>query len=83
MENLLTCALPLTTRKAWNMRFGQKVRVTNLTSGVTVIAIYEDTGPGKRACSKNVIVDLTPAAFEALGGKLKDGKIKVKVEKVN
>jgi len=42
---------------------------------------WTDNGPGIVPRSRGVVIDLTPAAFIALGGKLRDGKIRVKIEK--
>lgn len=81
-ESLLTCALPFHPQKVNGRRlWGQKYRITNLNNGKSIIVEHRDYGPGKKAKSRGVIVDLTPAAFLALGGKLNDGRIKVKVEK--
>jgi rare lipoprotein A (peptidoglycan hydrolase) len=81
-EQALTCALPRATAKAWSMKFGQYVRVTNLASGKKIVVRYTDTGPGKRALARGVVVDLTPAAMVALAGPgwLKAGRVRVKVE---
>jgi rare lipoprotein A (peptidoglycan hydrolase) len=82
-EQALTCALPKATARAWNMKFGQYVRVTNLDSGKRIVVRYTDTGPGKRALTRGVVVDLTPAAMVALAGPggLKAGRVRVRVEK--
>jgi rare lipoprotein A len=80
-DNALTCALPKETATAWSMKFGQQVRVTNLANGRTVLLTYTDRGPGRKSRSRGTIIDLTPAAFCALGGKLKEGRIKITVER--
>ena len=80
-ESALTCALPKATAKAWNIRYGASVRITNIKNGRMVRAIYTDRGPGRKSRSMRTIIDLTPAAFKALGGKLRDGKIKVTIER--
>ncbi len=72
-EKAFTCAR---RGRAW----GTEWKVTNLENGKSVIVRQNDFGPGKAPAAKGVIIDLTPAAFEALGAKLKKGKIKVKVE---
>lgn len=83
-ESLMTCALPfhpprINGRRAW----GAKYRVTNLRTGLSTIVTHMDYGPGRQATKVNmVVIDLTPAAFVALGGKLHDGKIKVRIEEV-
>jgi rare lipoprotein A (peptidoglycan hydrolase) len=61
---------------------GQHYLLTNLKNGKTVIAHWTDRGPGQRARSRGTIADLTPAVFAALGGKLRDGKIQVKIEQI-
>lgn len=78
-ESSMTCALPKAMAKLMNMKFGDRVRVTNLDTKVTVILTYNDRGPAEWTGN---IIDLTPAAFEALGGKLKDGKMRVKVKAI-
>lgn len=61
---------------------GQRYRVTNCDNGMSVTVRHEDKGPGKKAAKRGVIIDLTPAAFLALGGKLNNGKLTVKVEAI-
>ena len=83
-ETAFTCALPERPPKGKNGKraWGRTVRITNLQTNRQIICRQTDFGPGRKARSRGVIVDLTPAAFEALGGNLKDGKMKVKVEKL-
>jgi rare lipoprotein A (peptidoglycan hydrolase) len=50
-----------------------------LDTKATVILTYNDRGPAEWTGNT---IDLTPAAFEALGGKLKDGKMRVKVKAI-
>ena len=71
-ENELTCALP-------DRRFGRQVKVRSKKTGKTVLVKHTDFGPGKRAIARGVIVDLTPAAFRALGHDLREGRIQVEV----
>jgi rare lipoprotein A len=73
-ESAFTCAL---RSREWNVKY----KVTNLDTGKSVIVRSNDFGPGKKATANGVIIDLTPAAFESLGGKQKAGKIRVKVER--
>lgn len=75
-DSAMTCAMN-------GKPFGQHYRVTNCANGKTVIVRHEDRGPGKKAESRGVIIDLTPRAFVALGGNLNDGKLTVKVEAIN
>jgi len=82
-ESQMTCALPFHPRKVNGRRaWGQRYRITNLRTGKSIICTHLDYGPGKKARTRGVVCDLTPAAFKALGGKLRDGRIKVKVEKI-
>jgi len=76
-ESAMTCAL---RRRDWGGRY----RVTNQANGRSVIVRHNDYGPGKGPTRRGVVVDLTPAAFDALGGKRGEtwGEIKVKVEQI-
>lgn len=77
-ESKLTCALR-------SRDFGKLYRVTNLANGKSIVVKHNDYGPGKRPSSRGVVVDLSPAAFDALGGKRGDtwGEIKVRIEMEN
>ncbi len=81
-DSALWCALPErpprdgSGRRAW----GRKVRITNRLTGRSVVCEQWDLGPGQKARKRGVVVDLTPAGFEALGGKLLAGRIEVSVE---
>jgi rare lipoprotein A (peptidoglycan hydrolase) len=81
-ETAFTCALPERPPKGKNGKraWGRTVRITNLQTNRQIICRQTDFGPGRKARSRGVIVDLTPAAFEALGGALNQGRLKVKVE---
>ena len=82
-ESAMTCALWIVGKNGRPLRpTGSLVRITNVESGLTIVCAWTDNGPGSVPRSRGVIVDLTPAAFLALGGKLKDGRIKVKVERI-
>lgn len=76
-EKALTCAL---RSRDW----GGLYRVTNLANGRTVIVRHNDYGPGKRPTARGVVIDLSPAAFDALGGKRGEtwGEIRVTVERI-
>ena len=76
-EGKLTCAL---RSRDW----GGLYRVTNLANGRSVIVRHNDYGPGKRPTARGVIIDLSPKAFDDLGGKRGEtwGEIKVKVERI-
>ena len=81
-ESRLWCALPerppigANGQRAW----GRKIRITNIRTVKSIICEQWDYGPGRGAQACGVCVDLTPAAFLALGGKLEDGRLAVKVE---
>lgn len=83
-DSALSCALPLETARAWNIRYGASVRVTNLATSRTVIVTYLDRGPGRLARSRKVIVDLSVAGMLALAGEggIEAGRVKVKMEVV-
>jgi len=76
-ESGMTCAI---RSRAW----GTYYKVTNISNGKSVICRLNDFGPGKKATNRGVIIDLTPAAFDELGGKRGKtwGEIKVTVEEV-
>lgn len=38
-------------------------------SGRSVVVTHNDFGPGKAPAARGVIIDLSPAAFDLLGGK--------------
>ena len=83
VESAMTCALLFHPRKVNGRRqWCGKWRITNLQTGKSITVTHTDYGPGKKARKRGVVVDLTPAAFLALGGKLRDGRLKVKVEKL-
>ena len=82
-ESKMTCALPFhppikSNRRQW----GKSYRVVNIKNGKSVIVKHYDYGPGKKARSNGVVIDLTPAAFKALGAELRQGRVKVRVERV-
>lgn len=57
--------------------FGTKVKVTNLSSGKSVIVVINDRGPFIRGR----VIDLSTAAFKRIGD-LRKGIIRVKLQKV-
>jgi rare lipoprotein A (peptidoglycan hydrolase) len=80
-DQAMTCAMWITGKHGRPLRpDGRLVRVRNVETGKSIVVRWTDNGPGPVPRAKNVAIDLTPAAFEALGGKLRDGKIKVKIE---
>jgi hypothetical protein len=79
-DTALTCAMR-------SRNFGKFYKVTNLSNGRSVKVKHTDYGPNKKQSQKGVVVDLSPAAFEALGAKfgytktgIPYGEIQVKVE---
>jgi len=61
-ESSISCAM-------WSRNFGRSVSVRNISNGKSIVCTHNDLGPGKKQRQRGVIVDLTPAAFDALGGK--------------
>ncbi len=68
----LTCAM-------WNVPFNQKLRVTNLQNGKSIVVRVNDRGPHKRLVRKGRVIDLTKSAFKRIAGTHK-GLIRVQVE---
>lgn len=75
LEDRMTCALP-------HRDFHGTYRVTSLATGKSVLVRHNDAGPGRGARARGTIIDLTPAAFSALGHPLSEGRIPVTVEKI-
>jgi rare lipoprotein A len=71
-DTMLTAAM-------WDVPFNQKVRVTNIENGKSVIVRVNDRGPHKRFVRKGRVIDLTRTAFRKIGGTQK-GLIRVQVE---
>jgi len=67
-----TCAM-------WDVPFNQRLRVTNLENGRSVIVRVNDRGPHKRFVETGRVIDLSKRAFQEIAG-LKQGLITVKVE---
>lgn len=79
-DDALTCALR-------SRDFGKRYKVTNLKNNKSVVLVHNDFGPSKKQVSKGITIDLSPAAFDRLGGKrgftksgIPYGEIQVKVE---
>ncbi len=73
-DQAMTCAL-------WSVRFNQKVKVTNLKNGKSVIVRVNDRGPARRFVRQGRVIDLTKAAFDRIAS-LKQGLISVRVDLV-
>lgn len=74
-ESAMTCAL---RRRDW----GGEYLIYAPDTGKEVVVRHVDFGPGKGPSSRGVIIDLTPAAFEALGFTRKQGLGRVMVQKI-
>jgi len=61
----------------WNVPFGQRLQVSNLRTGKTVVVFVRDRGPSK--ILKNRIIDLSRSAFQKIADP-KEGLIPVNVE---
>lgn len=68
----MTCAM-------WNVPFNQRLRVTNLENGRSVIVRVNDRGPHKRLVSKGRVIDLTRSAFRHISGAGR-GIVRVQIE---
>lgn len=70
------CAL---TAAMWNVPFNQKVKVTNLENGKSVVVRVNDRGPHKRYVARGRIIDLTKQAFARIAP-LNKGLISIELE---
>lgn len=75
-ETAFTCAMRCRT-------WGAKYIVRNEDTRQTIVVRLNDFGPGRKATANGVIIDLTPAAYTALGGDFKRGRLRVTVRSVN
>lgn len=71
-DRAMTCAM-------WEAPFNQRVKVTNVSNGRSIVVRVNDRGPHRRHVRRGRIIDLTRNAFKKIGG-LKQGVIKVAVE---
>ena len=67
------------TAAMWGVPFNQRIKVTNMNSGESIIVRVNDRGPHMRFVQRGRIIDLTQKAFEKIGG-LQDGLIEVELE---
>jgi rare lipoprotein A len=74
-EDALTAAM-------WGVRFGTRVRVTNLRNGKSIIVEINDRGPSRKLVKKGRVIDLSKGAFKAIAP-LKSGVIPIRVEVIN
>lgn len=68
----LTCAI-------WGVEFNQKIKVTNLNNGKSIVVRVNDRGPHKRYVRRGRIIDLTKGAFAQIST-LRKGLINVEIE---
>jgi len=71
-DQQMTCAI-------WDVPFHQKIKVTNLSNGKSVIVRVNDRGPHKRLVRRGRVIDLTRKAFSKIAP-LKRGLINVEIE---
>lgn len=74
-EEAMTCAR---RSREW----GKEWLVYSHETGQSIVVRQNDFGPGKGPTKNGVIIDLSPRAFKALGGELKNGKINVSVQEI-
>ena len=67
------------TAAMWDVPFNQKVRVTNLANGKSVIVRVNDRGPHQRFVEEGRIIDLTKQAFATIAS-LDRGLINIELE---
>jgi len=68
----LTCAM-------WGVPFNQRIKVTNLDNGKSIIVRVNDRGPHKRFVRNGRIIDLTKSAFQQISS-TKKGLINIQIE---
>lgn len=74
-EEALTCALR-------SRGFGDEYVIYSPDTGRQVIVRHNDYGPGKGPASRGVIIDTTPAVWQALGLNVHMGKVEVCIQRV-
>lgn len=80
-ESASTCALPWRPDNAEYMVYAHD-------TGLSVVVRHNDRGPGRGPRARGVVIDLTPAAWRALGYKTLDerggrGHISISYQKIN
>lgn len=60
----------------WDVKFGTRYRVTNVSNGKSVIVVVVDRGPNRRL---NRAIDLSKSAFQKIADR-KTGLIRVRIE---
>jgi rare lipoprotein A len=67
------------TAAMWDVPFNQRVRVTNLENGKSVIVRVNDRGPHRRFVEEGRLIDLTRQAFATIAS-LDRGLIEIELE---
>jgi rare lipoprotein A len=67
------------TAAMWDVPFNQRIRVTNLANGKSVIVRVNDRGPHRRFVETGRIIDLTKQAFATIAS-LDQGLIDIELE---
>jgi len=67
------------TAAMWDVPFNQKVRVTNLDNGRSVIVRVNDRGPHRRFVRRGRLIDLSKSAFKNIAS-LEKGLINIQLE---
>jgi rare lipoprotein A len=67
------------TAAMWDVPFNQRVRVTNLENGKSVIVRVNDRGPHRRFVAQGRLIDLTKQAFATIAS-LDQGLIDIELE---
>jgi rare lipoprotein A len=74
-ENALTCA-------SRTYAFGQRLIITNVDNGRSVIVRVNDRGPNKKLYKKGRVIDLSKGAFAQIAN-LQQGIINITVKAIN
>ncbi len=69
------------TAASWDHAFGTRLKVTNIDNRKSVIVTISDRGPNKRLYRQGRVLDLSKAAFQAIGA-LRKGVVRVKIDKI-
>jgi len=67
------------TAAMWDIPFNQKIKVTNLENGLSVIVRINDRGPHRRLVRQGRIIDLSKQAFATIAS-LGKGLIDIQLE---
>lgn len=67
------------TAAMWDVAFNQKIKVTNLENGLSVVVRVNDRGPHRRLVRQGRIIDLSKQAFLTIAS-LDKGLIDIQLE---